>query len=612
MFISGSAGTGKTSLINGLKRYIFKPMMSFGTTGSSAIAINGNTIHSFFKFDFQAINTLEEFDISTLKKLVETTVEKRYNAEYRKLINYINLIIIDEVSMLRADILDMIDLTLKTVRKNTKSFGGVQMIFIGDLFQLPPILGYNKKTKLKYLKSYKSSFFFDSNVFSNLNKKEDLIYHELKRIYRQADDPRYLTFLQNLRKGILLADDHSYINQCWQNDFDFISNHKAYTMLTNTRKKVDEMNQICYDLVQGDEYIYTGSVKHDFDLNANDYLPPEKLKIKIGLRVMVIKNDSSLSKKYYNGLLGKVVKCSSETVTIVTNDDELIEIGNETWKDEKYQVNEKTKAIEIVDYETNDTPSYTQLPLTYAYAMTIHKSQGLTLDNVFLSYQAHNNEQYQSFLLYTALTRCRSIKNLVIDKTIHQHYFNNDSGQDQVDAFYTSLKKSKYTHSRFIDLKNEFSSDILNTIFRLDEHAFLNEALLDMEIAACYLRTDELQDNLTQIKILNTFYETILPTFNQMLSKLQPCLHPPYNLNQINSILKTNIIELYNVIEDATMQFNTTGSDNKKVANRINIFKNFLNDYHQLLPRLSNGFSLNSYLHIDDQAWLDKLSYEIN
>lgn len=388
LFITGRAGTGKSTLLKHFCVNTKKPYVILAPTGVAAINVGGQTIHSFFGFH----PGITEKDIQrNAKARKDTTI-------YEKL----EVLIIDEISMVRADLLDYIDIFLRLVRNSNEPFGGVQVVFFGDLYQLPPVLTDNEKNDFFFL--YESPYFFSANVFKAIKNFEVI---ELTNIYRQKDST-FIEILNAIRNFTFNEDHLAILNErIIQEDIDFTN----YVYLTTTNATVDKINLQKLSELEIEEFEFDGYVEGRFE---DKLLPTDStLKIKPGARVMFLNND--MENRWVNGSLGTVKKINLDKNIIFVNldDGDEVEVSPHTWSNYESYFNKDTKNI-----ERKEIGSFTQFPLRLAWAITIHKSQGKTFDKVFLDlgYGAFAHGQ-----TYVALSRCTNLNGLILKREVrHQ------------------------------------------------------------------------------------------------------------------------------------------------------------------------------------------------
>ncbi len=382
VFITGKAGTGKTTLLSYFIEHTEKEIAVLAPTGVAALNVNGETIHSFFKFKPNI--TIEE-----AKKKAKTQGKSEM---YTKL----KTIVIDEISMVRADLLDCVDTFLRVARKNERAFGGVQMIFIGDLYQLPPVVSTHEREHFAQL--YKSPWFFDAHVFAD--KHCPLVFIELEKIYRQKD-PNFINLLNAIRTNTVEDTHIKEINE----RFTRTENRDAIC-LTSTNARALEINMQRLSEITSPLHTYTGSVDGGFDTKQ---LPTEMaLELKKGAQVMFVNNDTA--GRWVNGTLGTVVDIDTDILLVRTHDGQVVEVEEHTWDLYRYFYDKKKLSL-----GQEEIGSFSQVPLRLAWAITIHKSQGKTFDRVVIDL---DRGSFASGQTYVALSRCRTFEGITLHKPI--------------------------------------------------------------------------------------------------------------------------------------------------------------------------------------------------
>ncbi|MDN3678468.1 helix-turn-helix domain-containing protein [Flavobacterium paronense] len=412
IFLTGKAGTGKTTLLKEIIKSTHKNCVVVAPTGIAALNAGGVTIHSMFQLPFGGFipdNSSPQF-LENSKFETKATLRRHFKMSGLKktVIQNMELLIIDEVSMLRSDLMDAIDFMLQSVRRKNLPFGGVQVLFIGDLLQLPPII---REEEWRTLRSYyKGKFFFHSHVI----QQNPPLYIELSKIFRQTDE-QFISVLNNLRNNLITQSDIGILNQFVQPNFDLKAN-KGYITLTTHNVKADAINSQSLKDLKGITKVYETLIVGDFPEKI--YPLEEKLELKVGAQVMFIKNDLSFDKNYFNGKMGSIKSLSDEEIMVhFPDENKTIEVERYEWQNIRYYVDENTKEIteEVLG-------TFTHYPIKLAWAITVHKSQGLTFDKAALDVS-------QVFLpgqAYVALSRLRSLNGLVLLSPLQMNGISSD------------------------------------------------------------------------------------------------------------------------------------------------------------------------------------------
>lgn len=384
IFLTGAAGTGKTTLLERVKNQLSLKKMVVAPTGIAALNIGGTTINSAFRIGFDTI----------------PVITKSKDPRFTKLLRNLELLIIDEVSMVRAPMLDAISQSLQIHRNSEEPFGGVHVLACGDLFQLPPIIKESEE-RIIYEK-YNSVYFFDAHSFKDMAK---INYFELTESFRQEEDQRFCELLNNIRIG---QDLESTINQINSNCFDPTLESDFFMTLTSRKKRAEELNEYKLSHIEGEEELIKS--KESGDLNENDLPAPRELKIKVGANVMFIKNDPE--GRWVNGTLGTVSECLDKKKKHIK-----VKINNKTHKVEREEWN---KVRFTYDEDSDDVleeviSSFKQFPIKLGWAVTIHKSQGLTLESCSVDLGAGAFATGQA---YVALSRCKNLNSLNLQREL--------------------------------------------------------------------------------------------------------------------------------------------------------------------------------------------------
>ncbi|GJM32241.1 MAG: hypothetical protein DHS20C18_12420 [Saprospiraceae bacterium] len=385
LFVTGRAGTGKSTLLQLFRNTTRKKTVVLAPTGIAALNVRGQTIHSFFGFP--------------PKPLTNKDIKKRRN---HKLYKKIEVLIIDEISMVRADLLDNIDYFLRVNCEKNLPFGGIQVVFFGDLFQLPPVVSSEAESVL-FTMYYESPYFFSAKVFDDgfvMNKLE------LRKVYRQ-ENRYFLRLLDAIRVNQVDYDDLSDLNERYLPDFE---SKDFFITLSARNARVDAINQKKIASIPMPEQISLAKITGNFP--GNLYPTEAALKLKLSAQVMFIKNDPQ--KRFVNGTIGQVVKMEEEKITVMVEEQgnrQYIEVEPMDWEIMRYNYN-PTKPNEI---EAETMGTFTQFPLKLAWAITIHKSQGKTFDKVIIDLGKGAFENGQT---YVALSRCRTLEGIVLKQPL--------------------------------------------------------------------------------------------------------------------------------------------------------------------------------------------------
>ena len=390
LFLTGKAGTGKTTFLRELHENSSKSMVILAPTGIAAINAGGVTIHSFFQLSFMPFipgvngKSRDIFKISKQKK---------------KIIRSLDLIVIDEMSMVRADLLDNIDSVLRIIRKSEKPFGGVQLLMIGDLQQLAPVVKDEEWELLR--QHYKTPYFFSSKALKN----SGYITIELKRIYRQSDQ-HFISLLNKIRDGNVSDDVVNELNSHYKPNFAPDDN-SGYIRLVTHNWQANIINEQRISQIQNLEYCYSAVIDGNFP--ESSYPTDSKLTLKKGAQVMFVKNNQD--KGYFNGMIGHVTKISNDGFKVkpISAPDTEIIVPREIWKNTKYSLNEKSGSI-----EEKVEGQFLQFPVRLAWAITIHKSQGLTFEHAIID--AHS--AFTHGQVYVALSRCKTLEGIVLSSSL--------------------------------------------------------------------------------------------------------------------------------------------------------------------------------------------------
>ena len=390
IFLTGKAGTGKTTFLKGLKHASAKRLVVAAPTGVAAINAGGVTLHSFFQLPFGPFVPGDQ----------SAQPQYRFSRDKVDIIKNLDLLVIDETSMVRADLLDAVDAVLRRFRAGDEPFGGVQLLMIGDLFQLPPVVRDEDWRILE--KIYASPYFFSSTALA----KTETVSIELKHIYRQADN-RFIALLNQVRGGSMDAKSLEALNRRFIPDFDPDGADGCITLCTHNRQ-ADAINHSRLDRLPGKTYRFSAEIEGEFP--EQNFPTAATLELKQGAQVMFVRNDQSPEKRYFNGKIGTIAGISSKTIRIqCPEDDSTIEVEPVTWENIDYKLDRETQEI-----KENKIGAFSQYPLRLAWAITIHKSQGLTFDRAVIDAQA----AFAHGQVYVALSRCRTLEGMVLSSRL--------------------------------------------------------------------------------------------------------------------------------------------------------------------------------------------------
>ena len=442
IFLTGKAGTGKTTFLKSLPAKTHKRMVVVAPTGVAAINAGGQTIHSFFQLPFGP--QLPEGAQDPTGRIKETfsLQFQRFTRTKLKIMRTLDLLVIDEISMVRADVLDAVDAVLRRARRSSKPFGGVQLLMIGDVHQLAPVA---KPDEWELLAPYyKTTYFFGSRVL----QKTEYLCVELDHIYRQHDTD-FITLLNKVRDNRMDAECVQLLNSRYLPNF---RPTEGYITLTTHNYQADDLNQRRLAEIKSKSMMFKAVIEGVFPQSL--YPCKEELELKIGAQVMFVRNDPNPEKAYYNGKIGRLTGYDEENGELeVTCGDERIAVTPVRWPNLEYTLNEETQAI-----EEKEIGSFTQIPLRLAWAVTIHKSQGLTFDKLVVdARQAFAHGQ-----VYVALSRCTSLEGLVLKTKLDAGAL---VGDGVVDYFVEQMPEKEPSQEKVDSLRKAYELETILELF---------------------------------------------------------------------------------------------------------------------------------------------------
>jgi len=447
IFLTGKAGTGKTTFLRNLKILSPKRMVVVAPTGVAAINAGGVTIHSFFQMSFgpqipQNPEQIRPITVAGYGNMAGRV--NRFSKEKINIMKSLDLLVIDEISMVRADILDGIDEVLRRYKNRNKPFGGVQLLMIGDLQQLAPVIKDDEWNILKPY--YDTCFFFSSNAL----KRSKFTGIELKHIFRQSD-PKFINLLNKVRENQL--DDATLLELNKRYIPGFTPDEKeGYITLTTHNYQAKQINDAKLTTLKTKSFKFKADVKGDFP--EYSYPTDPELELKVGSQVMFVKNDSSPEKRFYNGKIGKIINIIDDKIEVrCPLDQDAIDVNREVWENAKYKLDETTQEI-----KEDIIGTFTQYPLKLAWAITIHKSQGLTFEKAIIDARA----SFAHGQVYVALSRCKTMEGLVLSSTIAPFSVKNDS---TVLEFSGEVERKQPGQAELTQSRKEYVQQLMTELF---------------------------------------------------------------------------------------------------------------------------------------------------
>ena len=503
VFLTGKAGTGKTTFLHDIVANTTKRHAVVAPTGVAAINAGGVTIHSFFQLPFDPY-------LPDVKELVtEYQMPERYkalNKNKQNIIRTLELLIIDEVSMVRADLLDAIDMTLRRVRRSSRPFGGVQLLLIGDVHQLSPVV---TEAECPYMERvYPSPYFFASKALQQIN----YVTIELTKVYRQQD-AAFVDLLNHVRDNNIDSTTLAALNA------RVGTSQKGAITLTTHNRQADAINRRHMDALHGEQRTFEAIVKGNYPDKA---LPcDQRLEVKVGERVMFVKNDSSGGHRYYNGMLGTVTgflrEDDKDYIEVVSDDGDTIAVNRELWESMKYSIDAKTNDI---TQEVEGT--FCQYPLQAAWAVTIHKAQGLTFDHVVIDAA----DAFAFGQVYVALSRCRTLEGLSLSSPLTAGVAFNDTS---VSHFVSAQPSFEQTSVAADDYERQYRMEKLMELFGMDDLVH---------------HADKLYEHYSKLK---NIYPDLVQAFNAKISTL-------LELQAVSEKFKAQLVRIDNAAQQLRAQ----------------------------------------------------------
>lgn len=586
IFLTGKAGTGKTTFLKMVKKHSGKRLIVVAPTGVAAINAGGVTIHSFFQLPLSPF-------------VPNATVRERYNfgKEKRKIIRTLDMLIIDEISMVRSDLLDAIDAVLRRYRHHDRPFGGVQLLMIGDLQQLTPVVTPADEALLRPY--YDTPYFFGSHAL----QQTPYVTIQLQKVYRQQDET-FLNILNHLRENTLSSTDLQVLNNRYQPHFQ-PRQEEGYIRLTTHNNKADNHNDMRLEQLPATAYHYMASIKGTFP--EYSYPTNELLVFKVGAQVMFIKNDSSAEHLFYNGKIGHIIYLDDSHVEVLCPGDEhSIVVEKQTWENTTYKINEATKEIEPTVQGT-----FSQYPLRLAWAITIHKSQGLTFERAIID----AGSSFASGQVYVALSRCKTLEGLILSSPITAEAIINDQGvADYINRQDEEARKSIEQLPR---LKDDYERFQLIELFQFMDIWRTEDMLCRLLIEFFHSYSKLILIHKSTVKELQEKVTIIAYKWTTYISQLTiEQIHDPQFLERVVASANYFKKTLKHYLEDLIEQTLEVKSNNKVAMRRLD---NYLTDLREmylakkylLQTVITNGFTTENYLRAKQEALLmalDELS----
>ena len=585
LFITGKAGTGKTTFLRSVKENSHKRMVVVAPTGVAAINAKGVTIHSFFQMPFGPILPNQISHASNQ--------QRRFSKTKIDIIKSLDLVIIDEISMVRADVLDGIDQVLRRYKNKHKVFGGVQILMIGDLQQLAPVVKPNEWSLLK--EHYNTVYFFSSKAY----QAASVVSIELQHIYRQKNAD-FIKILNEIRNDQLSETSAVILNKRYQPMF---SPHKdeGYITLTTHNKRASLINDSELNTLTTKNHVFNAEVSGKF--NENAFPNDERLALKVGAQVMFIKNDSSPEKRYYNGKIGIITAISRENVTVqCANEIDEIITEKEQWDTVNYSIHEETKEL-----KEDIVGTFSQIPLRLAWAITIHKSQGLTFNKAIIDAEA----SFAHGQTYVALSRCTSLEGLVLKTPISNSAIINDT---TVQVFSKEVEENHPDQTILTASEIQFQLNLISELLDYQSFLYPVSRLIDIYYKNRTSIKGEVIEHLQLIKdngivalmkVSNGFRNQLLAISSEGIL--------PENSSQIQDRFKKAVDyflteSIKNIVQPmASLSFS---SDNKAVkkdfTTQFDKLQELLSEKVFALKKMTEGFKVQPYLKIRAAAVLQK------
>ena len=586
IFLTGKAGTGKTTFLKTVVEHSRKRLVVVAPTGVAAINAAGVTIHSFFQLPFSPY-------------VPNATIKSKFDfgREKRRIIASLDLLIIDEVSMVRSDLLDAMDSVLRRFRDHGKPFGGVQLLMIGDLQQLAPVVTAEDEAMLRPY--YATPFFFGSKALAQI----DYVTIELSHVFRQQDNS-FISLLNAIREGHPTQQQIDSLNRRYQPAF-IPRPEDGYIRLTTHNYRAERYNESELQKLSSRAFQYQAHIDGTFP--ELSYPTNETLELKEGAQVMFVKNDPTGDQRYYNGRIGRVVRLTDNSVSVLCQGDSSpIDVEPLEWENNQYQLNEQTREI-----ETRRIGTFRQYPLRLAWAITIHKSQGLTFERAVID----AGHSFAAGQVYVALSRCRSLEGLVLSSPITQTSI---IGDTDVDNYIVRQNEDARRSIGMLPLlKQEYHRQLLLELFDFHDLLFNEEAMVRLFAEYFYRSHAQLLTLHKQtLDGLQQRVEDVAQKWRTLIAQ-QPIdvLHGDEFLQRVQKSAHYFATTIEELLMKPLQLTKAVTTNNKAAAKRLDlVFADLLKasrSRHYLLLKIADeGFSITSYLRYKQYAMLDALDDE--
>jgi len=499
IFLTGKAGTGKTTLLKRIKEESSKKMVVVAPTGVAAMNAKGTTINSFFQLPagsfYPGEISLEDLQ-SGIVSIESMVNDLSYNREKTALFNELELLIIDEISMVRCDLMDMIDAILRSVRKNNIPFGGIQLLLIGDLYQLPPVTKREEWTFLSRV--YASPYFFEGHVI----RRNPLLQIELTTVFRQTE-PEFVNILNSIRNNQINETDLTLLNQRYDPEFA-ATDELSPIIITSHNAEANAVNKAKLDELPGEEYTFVGETNGEFrdaGLQAE-----QTLKLKEGAQVMFIKNDSGDNRKFYNGKIGKIKSIGAGEIYVSFPDEDDLLLEKTSWQSFEY----KTDPEQVIVQQ--QVGEFSQYPIKLAWAVTIHKSQGLTFDHAIID----AGKSFIAGQVYVALSRVRTLNGLILKSKIST--------------------ESLRSNTEVINYMNAVKEEELNDLLLSGQEGFILQLVLN------HFSLNRLLSELETVTSKPEIVKSNIPEYSVLFSQLRKSIK---TLIDLSDRFQTQVINLH-------------------------------------------------------------------